>query len=63
MHLKKQGERLVFWGLEIMSTPTTEMEDGTIDLKYTIKAEWTVLLSKNNEIVLPATVMVALDSV
>lgn len=46
-----------------MSTPTTEVEDGTIDLKYAIKAEWTVPIPKNNEILLPAAVMVSLDSV
>lgn len=46
-----------------MSAPTTEVEDGTFDLQYAIKTEWTVPIPKNNEILLPAAVMVTLDSV
>lgn len=45
-----------------MSTSTTEMEDWTIDLKSAIKARWTVSISKYSETVLPAAVMIALDS-
>lgn len=46
-----------------MSAPTTEVEDGTFDLQYAIKAEWTVPIPKNNEILLHAAVMATLDSV